>query len=206
MTHDSIGLGEDGPTHQPVEQLLNLRATPNMRVIRPADANETVEAWKAAIMHTTGPTVLALTRQNLPIFDRTICAPAKDLHKGGYVLRDAENFKLILIASGSEVSLIMLAADKLAEEGIPCRIISMPSLELFDAQPLEYRNSVLPKNGVPRLAVEAASPYSWHKYVGGTGAVIGLERFGASAPGEVVMEKLGFSVENVVAKAKQLSE
>lgn len=204
MTHDSIGLGEDGPTHQPVEQLLALRATPNMTIIRPADANETTYAWRAAIQNAHGPTVLALTRQNLPVFDRKICAPAAGLLQGAYLLREDKNYRLILIASGSEVALIINAAEKLAAEGVGCRVVSMPSWELFEQQSEAYRASILPDDATPRLIVEAATPLGWDKYRGQHGAIIGLNRFGASAPGNIMMEKLGFTVENIVAHAKKL--
>jgi len=202
LTHDSIGLGEDGPTHQPIEHLVALRATPNFTVIRPADANETAWAWRAALGNTHGPTAIVLTRQNLPTLDQEKYAGAENLLKGAYVLHENADAQITLMASGSEVPLIMQAAEKLAEEGITCRIVSFPSWELFEKQSSEYRAKVL--GTLPRLAVEAGSSLGWHKYVGEHGDVIGLDRFGASAPGEVVMEKLGFSVENVVARAKKL--
>ncbi|MGF1506232.1 MAG: transketolase [Anaerolineae bacterium] len=204
-THDSIGLGEDGPTHQPVEHLATLRAIPGILMLRPADANETVEAWRQAILNHEGPSVLVLTRQKLPIFDRSELAPAAEVAKGAYVLKDtAGTPDLILIATGSEVALALDAAHALADENIAARVVSMPSWELFDAQPADYRESVLPPDVEARLAVEAASPMGWHKYVGPKGAVIGLDRFGASAPGETVMKEMGFNVDNVVARAKAL--
>ncbi len=205
FTHDSIGIGEDGPTHQPVEQLATLRATPNLWVIRPADANEVAEAWRQAILHRDGPTALVLTRQKLPIFDRTRLGPASGLAKGAYVLRDPDGEpELMLIGTGSEVSLVLQAADRLEREGISPRVVSLPCWELFDMQPREYRDSVLLPHVKARLAVEAASSLGWHKYVGDEGIVIGLDRFGVSAPGDVVMRNFGYSVENVVEQAKML--
>ncbi len=203
FTHDSIGLGEDGPTHQPIGQFASLRAIPEFTFIRPADANETAVAWQVAI-ESKGPVALALTRQNVPVFDRTKFAPADGLRKGAYVLADAPNGKpdVILIGTGSEVQLIVGAQDKLAAQGIQARLVSMPSWELFDAQPKEYRDSVLLPNVTARVAVEAAVPLGWHKYVGAEGAVIGLERYGASAPYKVVFQELGFTVDNVVEQAK----
>ncbi len=205
-THDSIGLGEDGPTHQPIEQLAGLRSVPNLTVIRPADANESAIAWKVAIENRHGPTALAFTRQKLPIFDRTRFAPAEGLEKGAYVLNDppAGKIDVILIATGSEVSLAVDSQAKLAEEGIAARVVSMPSWELFERQSPEYRESVLPAASTARLAIEAAVSMGWAKYVGLKGEVISMERFGASAPYQVLMEKFGFSVANVVAKAKAL--
>lgn len=204
FTHDSIGVGEDGPTHQPVEQLSSLRTIPGVHVIRPADANEVGEAWRQALLHHDGPTVLVLSRQKLPVLDRGQLASASGLRQGAYVLRDTDGAPdIVLIGSGSEVALVLSAADALAEEGTKARVVSMPCWELFDGQPQAYRESVLP-GGVPRLAVEAGSPMGWHKYVGDRGTVIGLERFGASAPGPTVMKELGFSVDNVVMQAKAL--
>jgi transketolase len=205
FTHESIGLGEDGPTHQPVEHLAILRSTPNLWVIRPADANETAEAWRQALLHTDGPTVIALTRQGVPVLDRSQLTPASGLGKGGYVLRDTVGLPdVILIASGSEVALILSASDELAGEGIKVRVVSMPCWELFEQQPQGYRDSVLPPEVTARLAVEAAATLGWHRWVGDRGGVIGLDRFGASAPGDVAMRELGFNVENVVARAKIL--
>ncbi len=204
FTHDSIAVGEDGPTHQPVEHLMALRAVPGLWVIRPADANEVVEAWRQAILRQDGPTAIVLTRQNLPILDRTDLASASSLARGAYVLRDVSGKPdVILIGTGSEVHLCLAAANGLAGDGIQARVVSMPCWELFDAQPLEYRVSVLPP-GPPKLAVEAGVTLGWHKYVGDTGSVIGLDRFGASAPGSTVLRELGFSVDNVVAAAKEL--
>ncbi|HEY6368011.1 MAG TPA: transketolase [Candidatus Binatia bacterium] len=206
FTHDSIGLGEDGPTHQPIEQLAALRAIPQLVVIRPADANETVVAWRVAIESRHRPVALALTRQNVPTFDRREFGLAEGLRRGAYVLVDAPNGKpdLVLIGTGSEVGLVAAARQKLAEQKIQARVISMPSWELFDLQPTEYRESVLPRLIRPRLAVEAGLPQGWHRYVGDSGEVIGIERFGASAPGNVVMEKLGFTVDHVVERAVKL--
>jgi transketolase len=206
FTHDSVGVGEDGPTHQPIEQLAALRAIPKLIVLRPCDANETAEAWRVAIESRNRPVILALTRQNVPTVDRAKFAAAEGLRRGAYVLADAPNGKpdIVLIASGSEVSLILAAKEKLAEQKIQARVVSMPSWELFDAQSQEYRESVLPPSIRPRLAVEAALPQGWHRYVGDEGDIIGIERFGASAPGGLVMEKLGFTVTHVVERALAL--
>ena len=203
-THDSIALGEDGPTHQPVEQLASLRAMPNMLLLRPADANETVEAWRIAMQHRGGPVGLVLTRQKLPILDRTAVAPAAGTARGAYVLVDAGEGppELILIATGSEVSLVLDAHRQLAGEGIRSRVVSMPSWELFERQSAEYRQAVLPPAVQARVSVEAASPFGWERYVGPGGAIIGVDRFGASAPGTEVMARYGFTVEHVVATAK----
>ncbi len=206
FTHDSIALGEDGPTHQPVEQLAALRAIPHLSLIRPCDANETAEAWRVALLQTRKPTALVLTRQNVPTFDRARLASASGLRQGAYTLADAPNGKpdLILIASGSEVSLAVAAREKLAAENIHARVVSMPSWDLFDAQPQAYRDSVLLPSVRARLAVEAGVAQGWHKYVGDAGAVLSVERFGASAPYQVLFEKFGLTADNVVARAKQL--
>ncbi|MBN1313591.1 MAG: transketolase, partial [Anaerolineae bacterium] len=205
FTHDSIGLGEDGPTHQPVEHLAALRVIPNLRVIRPADANETAEAWRQAVLHTDGPTVIALTRQGLPVLDRSKLAPAGGLAQGAYILKDSDGTPdVILIATGSEVALVLDAAEQLVGEGIKVRVVSMPCWELFEAQPQTYRDSVLPPSLRARLAVEAGSSMGWHRWVGDQGEVIALDRFGASAPGSVLMQEFGFSVENVVGRAKKM--
>jgi transketolase len=206
FTHDSIGLGEDGPTHQPVEQLSALRAIHNLTVIRPCDGNETAEAWRAALTHKTGPTALVLTRQNLPHLDRSVYAPASGLQRGAYILADAPDGQadIILLASGSEVSLITEAAKRLAEHGVRARVVSVPSMELFNRQPQAYRESVLPPTVTKRLAVEAAAPMSWYRYVGLEGVVVGIERYGASAPYKTLMEKYGLTVENVAAQALRL--
>jgi transketolase len=206
FTHDSIGLGEDGPTHQPLEHLAALRAIPHLTVIRPADANETAMAWRVALRHRDGPVALVLTRQNLPTLDRTQVAAADGLERGAYILIEAEggNPDLLLIATGSEVPLAVAAHQQLAQQGIRVRVVSMPSWELFEQQPQAYREEVLPASVRKRLAIEAGAPQGWHYYVGEAGDVIGLTRFGASAPGPVVMEKLGFTVANVVARALRL--
>jgi transketolase len=205
FTHDSIGLGEDGPTHQPIEQLAALRAIPGVRVFRPADATEVAETWRQALLHQDGPSIMALSRQKLPILDRTKLAPVEGVAQGAYTLRDADGTpQIILIATGSEVHLALSAADALGAEGFRVRVVSMPCWELFDEQSQEYRDSVLLPGVSARLAIEAGVPQGWWKYVGDGGDVIGLDRFGASAPGSVVMDKLGFNVDNVVARAKAL--
>ncbi|MDD5524815.1 MAG: transketolase, partial [Smithella sp.] len=205
FTHDSIGVGEDGPTHQPVEQIMNLRQVPNMTVIRPADANETLEAWEIAISNTSGPTTLIFSRQNLPVLDRSVCGAASGVRRGGYVLwESAPNPELILIATGSEVSLTLTASRKLAENGTKVRVVSLPSWEIFDRQTQEYRDSVLPPAITARIAVEAGIKLGWEHYVGLQGMIIGMETFGASAPGPVLYEKFGFTVEKIVATAKEL--
>lgn len=203
FTHDSVGLGEDGPTHQPVEQLCNLRAVPNMTVIRPADAAETVEAWKAALLHTGGPVAIVLTRQNVPVIERARFAPPENLVRGAYVLADATGGapEIIILAAGSEVHLALGAYDELAKRGFKARVVNMPSFELFEAQPDEYKREVLPPHITVRIAVEAASPASWHRYVGLEGDILGIERFGESAPYKVIFEKLGFTVENLTQRA-----
>jgi transketolase len=205
-THDSIALGEDGPTHQPVEQLAGLRAMPNLVVIRPADAGETVVAWRVALARRHGPTALVLTRQKVPVLDRSTYAPADGLARGAYVLADAPGGRpeLILIGTGSEVALVTAAHGVLVEEGVRARAVSMPSWELFAAQPAAYRDGVLPREVRRRLAVEAAATLGWERWVGSEGTVVGLDRFGASAPGEVNLRELGFTVENVVARARAL--
>ena len=205
-THDSIGLGEDGPTHQPVEQLMSLRAMPGMTTIRPADANETVEAWRTAMRYTEGPVGLVLSRQKLPVFDRQRFAPANGLARGAYVLVEADGGtpRLLLLASGSEVALAVEARERLQGGGIPTRVVSMPSWELFGRQDAAYRESVLPPSVPARLAIEAGSSHGWKRWVGDRGDSISLDRYGASAPGETVLSELGFSVENVVARARAL--
>lgn len=206
FTHDSIGLGEDGPTHQPIEHLASLRAIPGLIVLRPADANETAGAWRVIMETRNQPVALALTRQTVPTLDRTKFASADGLRRGAYILADAPNGKpdIILIATGSEVQLIVAAQQKLAEKGIHARIVSMPSWELFDAQPQAYRDSVLPPSVRARLAVEAGVAQGWHQYVGDAGDVIALERYGASAPYQIIFEKLGFTADNVVARTLKL--
>jgi transketolase len=206
FTHDSVALGEDGPTHQPIEHLAALRAIPRLVVVRPCDANETAVAWRIAIEARDRPVALILTRQNVPTLDRSHFAAAEGLRRGAYVLADAPNGKpdIILIGTGSEVSLIVAARQKLLERKIHARIVSMPSWELFDEQPKDYRDYILPAAVRPRLAVEAGLPQGWHRYVGDGGDIVGLDRFGASAPGNVVMEKLGFTVEHVVERTVAL--
>jgi transketolase len=206
FTHDSIALGEDGSTHQPIEQLAALRAIPNLLVIRPCDANETAMAWRVAIESRNRPVALILTRQDVPTLDRTKFAAADGLLRGAYVLAEAPNGKpdIILIATGSEVSLIVAAGQKLAGNKINVRVVSMPSWELFEAQPPSYRDSVLPPSARARLAVEAGVTQGWRKYVGDEGDVIGVDRFGASAPGKVMMREYGFTVENVYERAMKL--
>lgn len=205
FTHDSIGLGEDGTTHQPVEQLIGLRTVPNMTVIRPADANETVQAWRVAIHHTDGPVAIVLTRQGIPILDQKKYAKAEELEKGAYILSDSDGDPdMILIATGSEVHLILEAQEQLKKSNIQARVVSMPCWSLFDKQSAAYREKVLPKNIRKRLAVEAGSPVGWLKYTTDDGDVIGIDRFGESAPGDEVMKDYGFSVENVVKRAKAL--
>jgi transketolase len=202
-THDSIGLGEDGPTHQPIEQLSALRAIPGLTVIRPADATETAEAWRVAIKHVDGPVCLVLTRQKLGYIDRTKYASATGVAMGGYVVADVKGGapQVVLMSSGSEVGLIMSAAEKLAERGVQARVVSMASHELFARQSDEYRRSVLP-SGVPRIAIEAAHPMSWYRWVGDNGVVLGIERFGASAPYERLYTELGLTVDKIVAAAE----
>ena len=206
FTHDSIAVGEDGPTHQPVEQLANLRAIPNLTLIRPCDANETAVAWQVALETKGRPVLLALTRQAVPTLDRNRYASAQGLRRGAYVLSEPEYgpAQLILIASGSEVGLIVAAAERLRTEGIAVRCVSMPSWDLFDALPQADRDAVLPPSVRARLAVEAGSTQGWHRYVGDAGDVIGVDRFGASAPGDSVLREYGFSVDNVCARAKAL--
>jgi transketolase len=203
-THDSIALGEDGPTHQPVEQLAGLRAMPNMTVLRPSDATETVEAWRVALTHTEGPVGLVLTRQKLPVIDRKTFAPASGLALGAYVLTDVGGSApdVILIATGSEVSIALEAHERLIKDGIRSRVVSMPCWELFDAQPQSYRDAVLPPSVRARVSIEAASPFGWERYVGLSGAIIGVNHFGASAPGPIVMREFGFTPEHIVETAK----
>jgi transketolase len=205
-THDSIGLGEDGPTHQPIEHLAGLRSVPNLTLIRPADASETAVAWRVAIENRHGPTALALTRQKLPVFDRAKYASAEGLTKGAYVMSESPtgNIDAILIATGSEVSVAIEAQEKLAAEGIGARVVSMPSTTLFDKQTQAYRDEVLPPGVASRLAIEAGVTFGWEKYVGPNGDVIGLDRFGASAPYQNLMEQFGFTAANAVDRVKKL--
>ena len=237
FTHDSVGLGEDGPTHQPIEHLAALRAIPHLFVIRPADVHEVREAWRLAILRRHAPTALALTRQKVPLIDRQVHASAEGLRRGGYVLADAISTAsgevstptgrgsdrvgvrsptvregksnrqapaLILIATGSEVSLALEAGEQLQKDGIPTRVVSMPCVELFEEQPQDYRDEILPPSVTARLAIEAGVRQGWDRYVGSLGDVICLDRFGASAPGDVALENLGFNVENVLSHAKRL--
>jgi len=206
FTHDSIALGEDGPTHQPIEQLANLRAIPNLTLLRPCDANETAVAWQIALETKGRPVLLVLSRQALSTLDRTRYASAQGVRRGAYVLADAKDRKpqLILIGSGSEVGLIVAAAERLQQEGIAVRSVSMPSWELFDALPKAERDAVLPPSVRARLAVEAGATQGWHRYVGDAGDVLGIDRFGASAPGETVLREYGFTIDNVYARAKAL--
>jgi transketolase len=206
FTHDSIGLGEDGPTHQPVEQLAGLRAIPNMTVIRPADATETAVAWRHAVERKKSPIALILTRQKVPVLDRSRVAPADGLEKGAYILTESRGKapELILIATGSEVHLALQAGEVLEKEGVAVRIVSMPSWELFEKQPIEYRRSVFPPEVTARISIEAASTFGWERYVGWSGAAIGIDRFGVSAPGEVALKGLGFTVENILVHARRI--
>jgi transketolase len=207
FTHDSIGLGEDGPTHQPVEQLLGLRSIPGFTVIRPGDANETAAAWRIAIEHEGGPVALVLTRQNLPVLDlQKYPQVPPGVRSGGYVLEDASGKELpeiTLIATGSEVQLALAARKKLEAQGIRARVVSLPSWNLFVTQSAEYREAVIPPE-VPMLAIEAGTPLGWRPYFGPSIDVVGVDRFGASAPGEIVMREYGFSVENVLQQALAL--
>ena len=203
FTHDSIGLGEDGPTHQPIEQLAALRAIPNMTVIRPADPTEVVEAWRAAIEHQRGPVAIVLTRQKVAVIDRTKFGAASGLHRGAYVLAGSERPDIVLIGTGSEVELVLGAYEKLKADGRRPMAVSAPCLEFFAKQPQAYRDEVLPP-GVPRIAVEAAAPQSWYRWVGEHGVIVGIERFGASAPFQTVYKELGLTVERIVREAKKL--
>ena len=206
FTHDSIGLGEDGPTHQPVEQLASLRAIPGLDVIRPADANEVAEAWRVAIDRTHQPVALVLTRQNVPVLDRSKYASAEGLRRGGYVLADAEGGdpEVILIATGSEVALALAAHEELSGEGIRSRVVSLPCWELFDRQDEAYRDEVLPPSVTARVSVEEASTLGWERYVGPAGVKIGMHTFGTSAPLKDVQDKFGFTPDRVAEAAKEL--
>jgi transketolase len=205
FSHDSIGLGEDGPTHQPVEHLAMLRGIPGMTVIRPADPAETVQAWRAALLHRSGPVALVLTRQKVPVLDRTSLAPATGLHRGAYVLLEpAGDPQAILLASGSEVSVALAAAQRLAEEGVRVRVVSFPSWEVFDQQPESYRREVLPPQVRTRVSVEAASSFGWLRWVTEDGAVVALDRFGASAPGARLLAAFGFTPDHVAATVRSL--
>jgi len=206
FTHDSVAVGEDGPTHQPVEQLSGLRAMPGITVIRPADASETVEAWKAAVTRKAGPVALVFSRQKLPVIDRGRYAPADMLQRGGYVLAEPSKDRpeLILIATGSEVHAALAASRELTRRGVRVRVVNMPSWELFEEQPQSYRDEVLPPEVTRRMSVEAAATHGWSKYIGPDGMSVGIDRFGASAPGSVNMEKFGFTPDDIVDSALEL--
>jgi transketolase len=220
-THDSVGVGEDGPTHEPIEHYASLRAIPHLWVIRPADANETSVAWRVALEREDGPVALLLSRQNIPVLDRDEVASPEELERGGYVLWDsfaagaasvngqeasADGPELILISTGAEVPTTLDAARSLAASGTRTRVVSMPCMELFEAQSQEYRDEVLPREVTARLAVEPGATMSWWKWVGLDGDVLGLDRFGASAPGATVLKELGFTAENIALKATALLE
>jgi len=205
FTHDSVAVGEDGPTHQPVEHLAGLRAIPDLIVIRPADAVETAEAWRMALKSVDSPVALILSRQKLPVLDRSIYGPAEGLANGAYILSDSEGKPdIILIASGSEVHIALTASGILADQGVSVRVVNMPSWELFEKMPREYKDKVLLPDVEKRIAVEAGIPMGWERYVGSAGAIIGITGFGVSAPGRLVMEKFGFTPENIVQKAMEL--
>lgn len=206
FTHDSLAVGEDGPTHQPVEQLFSLRAIPGLTVIRPADANETAEAWRIAVEHKNGPTAIILTRQNVPVMDRGRLSPAAGLRKGAYILSDSSSGKpdVILIATGSEVHLALEAQEKLLAEGVKARVVSMPSWDLFDQQPEAYRHQVLPPDVTQRVSIEAGVTLGWHRYVGSAGEIIGIDHFGASAPGNAVLKEFGFTSIHILNRVKTL--
>jgi len=206
FTHDSVALGEDGPTHQPVEHIAALRAIPGLTVIRPADANEAAEAWKIAVQHKEGPVALLMTRQAVPVIDRTRFSPAEGLKRGAYVLAEssAGPLDVLLLATGSEIQPALAAYQKLKEEGISTRLVSMPSWELFEKQPGEYKNRIIPRETLLRVSIEAGATQGWHKYVGTGGEAIGIDHFGASAPAKVLLEKFGFTAENIVSRVKAL--
>ncbi|MFN2431736.1 MAG: transketolase C-terminal domain-containing protein, partial [Gemmatimonadota bacterium] len=211
FTHDSVGVGEDGPTHQPIEHLASLRAVPNLFLIRPADGAETAGAWRVALERDGGPTALALTRQKVPQLERSGLSAEEGVLRGGYVLADLPEDAgatarpdLILIATGSEVHVALEAGRRLAGEDLRVRVVSLPCWELFEAQPEDYRAEVLPRDVTARVSVEAGSPLGWERYVGRDGVIVGIDRFGASAPGDVVLEKLSFNPENVVRQARKL--
>jgi transketolase len=205
FTHDSIGMGEDGPTHQPIEQLMGLREVPNLITIRPADATETVEAWKLAIERRSGPTAIVLSRQDLPVLDRTELTPASGVQRGGYILWEAASSPdIIIMGTGSEVHIALEAGKLLLDKGVSASVVSMPSWELFDAQPDDYRKAVLPPTTRARISIEAGTPLGWERYVGLDGVTIGIPRFGASAPGNIVFDKLGLTVQHVVDEALEL--
>jgi transketolase len=200
FSHDSIGLGEDGPTHQPIEHLAALRAIPNLHVFRPADANETAIGWKTALEREDGPTALILTRQGVPTMD----TDTSDATKGGYVVADSDNPQALILATGSEVEIALAAKTTLDEDGIATRVVSLPCWELFEQQSAEYRASVIPPHITARVSIEAASPFGWERYTGSYGTIIGLDRYGASAPYQTVYEKLGITSEAVVEAVSNL--
>jgi transketolase len=205
FTHDSIGLGEDGPTHQPIEQLLGLRSVPNVMVLRPADATETAEAWKVAMERKNGPTVLVMSRQNLTVLDREVYAEASGVQRGGYILwESSDKPEVILIGTGSEVHIALDAGKILEEKGFASRVVSLPSWELFDEQPADYRSGILPSDVKARVAIEAGTPMGWERYVGLEGVTLGISRFGASAPAGVLYEKFGFTAEHMADEAEAL--
>ncbi|MEX2598820.1 MAG: transketolase, partial [Dehalococcoidia bacterium] len=207
FSHDSIGLGEDGPTHQPIEHLMALRSVPNLAVIRPADATETAEAWKAALLRREGPTALIFTRQGVPVINRDVHAPASGLQRGGYVLKDTgADPKVLLIGTGSELHLALDAAAILDGKGISSRVVSLPSWELFDAQPAEYRDSVLPPPLTARVSVEAGTTMGWERYIGNSGVAVGIDHFGASAPYQALYSEFGFTAERMAREAEMLLE
>ena len=204
-THDSIGAGEDGPTHQPIEQLLGLRAVPNVVVLRPADATETAQAWKVALERRSGPTVLVMSRQNLTVLNRETYAVAAGVQRGGYILwEDSYEPDVALIGSGSEVHIALEAGKILVGKGISPRVVSLPSWELFDEQSVDYRNSVLPSNLRARVTIEAGTPMGWERYTGADGVILGISRFGASAPGGVIYEKFGLTAQHMADEAASL--
>jgi transketolase len=204
FTHDSIGLGEDGPTHQPIEQLASLRSVINLKVIRPADPNETAQAWKLAVEQKDGPVAIVLTRQKVPTIDQGKYASARNLSRGGYILSEAANGapEAILIGTGSEVQLALKAQELLGKSGIQARVVSMPCTELFDMQPDEYKESVLPSSITARVAVEAGVKFGWERYIGALGEFVGMSGYGASGPGADVMKHFGFTAEHVVERTK----
>ena len=205
FTHDSIGVGEDGPTHQPIEQLLSLRAVPNVMVLRPADATETAEAWKVAMERRNGPTVLVMSRQNLTVLDREAYAAASGVLRGGYILwESSDKPEAILIGTGSEVHIALDAGKILEEKGIASRVVSLPSWELFDEQPADYRSGVLPSDVRARVAIEAGTPMGWERYVGIEGVMLGMSHFGASAPAGVLYEKFGLTAQRMADEAEAL--
>jgi transketolase len=204
FTHDSIGLGEDGPTHQPIEHLTGLRAIPNLMVLRPADANETAEAWRVALQRADGPTALILTRQAVPTFDRAVLQLADGTRQGGYILSDAPDFQVIIMATGSEVQLALQAQKALQTEGISVRVVSLPSRELFEQQSDAYREQVLPRSIRARVVVEAGAGLGWGGYAGLDGEVVGINRFGASAPGPHVFQDVGLTAEEVISAVRRV--